>query len=179
MHNKSRSYDVWFLRYKVQRTRFFVVLGYFLPFDPPNNPKYQNFEKMKQTPGDIIILHMSTINPETWSTTDNFISFWTIFCPFTPTPPPPPPSLTTPRTKILKKWKKNLEASSFYTGAFSTWLLRYQLQLTDFFAILGHFFPFYHPPAKKKQCPKNENFKKMKKTPQYHYFTHVHQKPWL
>ena len=34
----------------------------FLPFDPPNNPKNQNFEKMKQTPGDIIILHMSTIN---------------------------------------------------------------------------------------------------------------------
>ena len=29
---------------------------------PPNNPKNQNFEKMKKTPRDIIILHMFTIN---------------------------------------------------------------------------------------------------------------------
>ena len=27
---------------------FFVILGHFLPFDPPNNPKNQNFEKMKK-----------------------------------------------------------------------------------------------------------------------------------
>ena len=27
-----------------------------------NNPKNQNFEKMKKRPGDIIILHMCTIN---------------------------------------------------------------------------------------------------------------------
>ena len=49
VHHKSRSYDVWFLRYKVQRTKFFVILGHFLPFDPPNNPKNQNFEKMKKS----------------------------------------------------------------------------------------------------------------------------------
>ena len=29
---------------------------------PPNNPKNQNFEKMKKSPGDIIILHKCTIN---------------------------------------------------------------------------------------------------------------------
>ena len=27
-----------------------------------NNPENQNFEKIKKNPGDIIILHMSTIN---------------------------------------------------------------------------------------------------------------------
>ena len=29
MYHNSRSYDVWFLRYKVQRTKFFVILGYY------------------------------------------------------------------------------------------------------------------------------------------------------
>ena len=37
--------------------------GPFLPFDPPNNQKNQNFEKMKKkTPGDIIILYKYTRN---------------------------------------------------------------------------------------------------------------------
>ena len=43
-------------------TEFFVILGRFLPFYPPNNPKNQNFEEVKTTPGDIIILHKCTIN---------------------------------------------------------------------------------------------------------------------
>ena len=37
----------------------FAPLSPFLPF---NNPENQNFEKMKNMPGDIIILHMCTIN---------------------------------------------------------------------------------------------------------------------
>ena len=44
------------------RQNFFVILDHFLPFYPPNNPKNQNFEKMKKPPGDIIILHRCTIN---------------------------------------------------------------------------------------------------------------------
>ena len=35
-----------------------------------------------------------------------YLSFWAIFCPFTP--------LTAQKIKILKKWKKSLEISSFY-----------------------------------------------------------------
>ena len=42
-------------------TEFFVILDNFLPFDPPNL-KNQSFEKMKKTPGDIIILHECTKN---------------------------------------------------------------------------------------------------------------------
>ena len=38
----------------------------------------------------------------------NFLSFWTIFCPFTP--------LTTWKIKILNKWKNHLEILSFYTA---------------------------------------------------------------
>ena len=37
------------------------VFCHFLPFDPPKNPKNQNFENEK-TPGDIIILHLCTTN---------------------------------------------------------------------------------------------------------------------
>ena len=38
----------------------------------------------------------------------NFLSFWTIFCPFTP--------LKAQKIKILKKWKKYLQILSFYTS---------------------------------------------------------------
>ena len=80
-------------------------LGPFLPFYTPNNPKNQNFEKIKKTPW-VIILNMCTINGShmmygSWDTEcdrPSFLLFWTIFCPFTP--------LKTQKTKILKKWKK-------------------------------------------------------------------------
>ena len=49
-----------FLRYGAQWTEFFVILDHFLTFYPSNNPKNQNFEKMKKKPGDIIILQMCT-----------------------------------------------------------------------------------------------------------------------
>ena len=38
------------------RQFFFVISDHFLPFHPPNNPKNQNFKKVKKNPGDIIIL---------------------------------------------------------------------------------------------------------------------------
>ena len=91
--------------------------------------------------------------------TDNFLPFWTIFCPFTP--------LTTHKIEILKKWKKHLEMSSFYTYVPQIMIIWYMLyaiwSATDmFFVILSHFLPF-DPPNNLK----NENFEKMKKTPRY------------
>ena len=56
------QYDAWFLRYRARQVEFFVILDYSLHFYPLNNPENQNFEKMKKIPGDIIILHMCTIN---------------------------------------------------------------------------------------------------------------------
>ena len=62
VYQKSQSYDVWFLRYGVRQTEFFVILGHFLPFyhpPPLNDPKNQNFEKkMKKLPADIILLYI-------------------------------------------------------------------------------------------------------------------------
>ena len=42
--------------------RTFCHFGLFFALLPPRNPENQNFEKMKKAPGDIISLHMSTIN---------------------------------------------------------------------------------------------------------------------
>ena len=56
---KSRSYDVCFLRYRVQQTYFFAILGHFFPF--PYWPRKLKFGKNVINPEDIIILHMSTI----------------------------------------------------------------------------------------------------------------------
>ena len=36
------------LRFKARQTEFFVILGHFLPFNLTNNPKKQNFQKMKK-----------------------------------------------------------------------------------------------------------------------------------
>ena len=43
-------------------TETFVILGNFLPFQPPDKPKNQNFKIEKKTPGDITILHICIIN---------------------------------------------------------------------------------------------------------------------
>ena len=69
VHHKSRSYDVWFLRYKVQRTECFVILGHFLPFDSPSNPKNQNFEKIKKL--NILSFYTSVWSYDVW-----FLGYW-------------------------------------------------------------------------------------------------------
>ena len=58
VYHKWQSYDVWFLRYKVQWTEFFVdfflslltSFDIFCPFTPLTTPKNQNFEKLKKAP---------------------------------------------------------------------------------------------------------------------------------
>ena len=57
-HNHMR-YDSWGMEWHKQ---YFVILGHFLPFYPSNNPENQNFEKMKKTSGDVIILNMCSKN---------------------------------------------------------------------------------------------------------------------
>ena len=59
---KNQNHDVWFLRHGVRQTEFFAILDLFLPFYSPMDTENQNFEKLKKTPDDIIILQMCTIN---------------------------------------------------------------------------------------------------------------------
>ena len=95
----------------------FCHLGPFfalLPPPPLTTRKIKILKKWEKTPGYIIILHMCTINDNhmmygSWDMEHdrhNFLSFSTVFCPFTP--------LTTKKINILKKWKRSLEIS-FYT----------------------------------------------------------------
>ena len=117
VYHNWQSCDEWFLRYGARRKKVFVIFDCFLRFYPPKKPENQNFEKMKKSPGDIIILHMCTINDNHmmygfWdmeSDRQNFLSFWTIFFPFT--------TITNQKIEILQKWKKHLEILSFYTCA--------------------------------------------------------------
>ena len=70
----------------------FCHFGLFFDFLLPNNLKNHNFEKMKKSPRDTIILHRCNINDnhiiyDSWNTAhhwQDFLSFWTISCPFTP-----------------------------------------------------------------------------------------------
>ena len=48
------------MRYWTWQTDFFAILDHFSLFYLSNNLKYQNFEKIKKTPGDIIVLHKCT-----------------------------------------------------------------------------------------------------------------------
>ena len=69
----------------------FLILDYFLPFDPPNNPKNENFEKMRIAPRDITTLHLCTTHDDhvmhsSWNI-KCYIYFFLPFNTFTPLQP--------------------------------------------------------------------------------------------
>ena len=121
---------------------------------------------MRKALGDIIILHKCTKTHDhilscSWDMACgryNYFSFWAIFCPFTP--------LTTQKWKFQKKNERNVWRYHFLTQLYQkSWsyvllFLRYSTwQMQLLFFGLGYFLPFYPT-----NSPKNENFKKMKKT---------------
>ena len=87
-------YGSWDIEHKRQNLLPFSAI-----FIHANNPKYQNSEKIKKTPGDII-LHMSTI-----------FTFWNIFLPFYPPPQGFPNS--------SKEW--GVESKLLVAGIFTRW----------------------------------------------------------
>ena len=111
INDNHMMYDSWDMEH--DRHNFLSFWTVFCPFTSVWTQK--NFETMKKPLGDIITLHMSTVNDnqmmyDSWDMEcdgQNFLSFWTAFCPFTP--------LVTQKIKILKKWKNHLEIISFYT----------------------------------------------------------------
>ena len=127
---------------------FFAIL----PLYGPRKSKCWKNERKKNRLEIIIILQMCTINDShmMYGSLDmecngqNFLSFWTVFCPFTPR--------TTQKIKILKKWKK---AWGYYhfTHMYhkwhsnDVWFLRYEAWQTECFVILDRFLPFHTPPT--------------------------------
>ena len=100
---------------------------------------------MKKIAGDIFILHICNQNHNhmIYSSSNmewhrqNILSFWTIFCLFTP--------LTTWKINILKKWKKQLEMSTFDTYVQKITIIWYMLP--DIWSakdrIFSNFRPFF------------------------------------
>ena len=135
-------------------------MGHFLPFYSLKNQKNQNFEKTKKLPKISSFYTKTTMRYSSWDAEWDkhiFLSFWAIFCHFTP--------LTVWKIKTLKKRKrkKHLEMSSFYTvhqksQSYDVCFLRDGVWQTSF-VILGHFLHFYP-----NIDPKYENLKKCKKT---------------
>ena len=64
MYHREQSYDVYMAPeiWSAMDRIFFIVLNHFFALLTPNNTKNQNFEKVRKTPGDIIILHKCNLN---------------------------------------------------------------------------------------------------------------------
>ena len=120
-HNHM-MYGSWDM--ECDRHNFLSLWTVFCPMDPEN----QNFEKMKETLEDIIILQIShkwqsydiwffrhgVQQTKCFDNLDRFLPFY-----------PPPLPLTTWKIKILKKWKKALELPSFYTSVSKIMIICY------------------------------------------------------
>ena len=84
VYHKCRSYDIWFLKYKVPQTEIFFHFGpFFCPFSPLTTWKTKIL-KLKNTPGHIILQICTTKDNhmmyDSWdmdSNRQNFLSkFW-------------------------------------------------------------------------------------------------------
>ena len=145
-------------------------------------------KKMEETSWGIIISNMSAINKnqrvydfrDMEHDRQNSFSFWTIFCPFT-SPSSQPPTLPTQSIKVLKKWKKQLEISSFFHKWHKCTInenhmissLRYEVHHTEYFCHFAPCFALLPPNSLKKW-----KFQKEKNGSRYHHFTQVCQKLW-
>ena len=113
-----------------------AILSLFCPFTPLKTKKKKKFfwKNDKNIIGDII-LHICTKNPNhmmygSWDMEydgHNFLSFWTIFCPFT--------TLTTQKIKNFEKIKKHLGYLFTHVHhklwSHDVWFLKYGAWQTD------------------------------------------------
>ena len=92
VYHKRQSYDVWFLKHRVQRTEVFVILDRVLSFYFPNNPKKSKFWKNEKNHLEILSFYICVpkltiiwcMVPETLSATDRIFCHLDHFLPFYP-----------------------------------------------------------------------------------------------
>ena len=160
-----------------------VIIGHLLPFYVPPPPfsknqkikipkkwkencrRYHHFTHMYQKTQS---LEVQFLRYGRYRDRHNFLKTWAVFCLFTP-----PNNL---EVKILKKWRKHQEISSFETCVPKTTIIWCMLpeiwSATDTF--FCHFWPlllFYFTTD-----PENQNLEKILKTWRYYPFTHVYHK---
>ena len=144
--------------------RIFCHFGPFFALQSTQQPEKSTSWKNEKPPGDIITLHMCTIN-------DNHMMYgsWNmecvmhrILCHFGPFFV----LLTLKQSKKSKFWKNEKKTWRHYHftqvyhkwQSYDVWFVRYWARQTECFVISDHFLPLY-PPNK----PKNKNLKKWKK----------------
>ena len=153
----------------------FCHFGPFFAFLPHYWSQKQNLGMLKK-PGDIILLHMCTINEghmmyASWNirhNRQNFFSFWNIFCCFT--------HLRTWKIKVLKKWKKktpediiilHLQTTNDDHMMYGSW----DMEWDGIFIILDYFCSFTPLTTQKTKI-----LKKWKNAHRYYHFTHLYHK---
>ena len=153
MHHKSRSYDVWFLRYKVQRTKFCAILGHFFgSLTLLTNQKIKILKK-KCLKTSFYTLHFTFYTlPQikimmygSWyirHDRQNVLSFRAIFLPFYPS--------NNPENQNFEKMKKVPGDIIIYTSVPSMAIIWYMVPdistATDrFFGHIWPIFPFLSP----------------------------------
>ena len=149
----------------------FFILGNFLPFYPPNNPKNEPSKKERKRLGDIIILHKCSKNYDymlycSWDMMCDQCNCFFFQCIFHLGPF----SALFPPNSI--KWKKHLVISSFHTSLAKTMIICYtvpEIWRMTHVIVIFHFALFFFTQIKKEN---ETNFWK------YH-FTHVYHKLWL
>ena len=150
-----QSYDIWFLRYGVQWTYFFVILDCFLPFYNQKIKILTKWKKQKQKAWrNYHFTH--DVSYEIWFLRNGvqWMDFFVILgylLPFYPS--------NNPKTQ-LKKVKMSGDIIILHTyqkcQPYDVWFLRYGVQRIELFVILDHFLPFY--PANN---PENQNLEKI------------------
>ena len=118
LYHKWRSYDIWFPKYKVQQTEIFAILGnFFCPFSPltswknkilplrKNTWRYYNFTHVYQKCTN----HMMYGSWDIECNRQNFLSFWTILCPFTK------------KNQNFEKNKKDVWIYYYFTQVWHKW----------------------------------------------------------
>ena len=123
----EKSYNVWFLRYGLQQF-FLSFWTIFCLFTPLTTQKIKILKKWKKKSLEISSFYTSVINDHEWSYAtlwmiicynknygcNFYFSFWDIFALSHPLPSPYP-AKKPKKSFFLKKWKKCLHISSFYT----------------------------------------------------------------
>ena len=123
--------------------RIFCHSGPFFALLPPYGPRKSKFSKNGKNNWryyhftNLNNSHMMYGSSDIECNRQNILSFWTIFCHFTP--------LTTQKIKILEKWKKCLEISSIYNSVPKIMIICYTVPeiwcVTD--VIIFYFGPFF------------------------------------
>ena len=134
---------------------------------------------MRKFAGDIILIQICTKNHNhmmhgSWDMEcdrQNFLSLWTVFCPFTP--------LTTWKIKILKNWKKTLDIIILHKCTKNHDHMLYCSldvacqRFNCYFSFWTIFYRFTSLTAQEIKITQSE------KNPwRYHHFTIVYQKSW-